>query len=107
MQYEFNALIRNNTWDLVPRTCDVNIIRSMWVFWHKKKSNGCFEQYKAQLVDDGGSQIVGVDCDEASILIVKHATIRTILTIILSKFCPIHQLDVHNAFLHCDLHETV
>ena len=37
----------------------------------------------------------------------KPATIRTVLTIALSKSWPIHQLDVQNAFLHGDLHETV
>ena len=62
MQSEFDALIRNNTWDLVPRPCDINIIRCMWIFRHKKKSNGCFERYKARLVGDGRSQIAGVDC---------------------------------------------
>jgi hypothetical protein len=107
MQSEFNALIRNNTWDLVPRPCDVNIIRCMWIFRHKKKSNGVFERYKARLVGDGRSQIAGVDCDETFSPVVKPATIRTVLTIALSKSWPIHQLDVQNAFLHGDLHETV
>lgn len=61
MQSQFNILIKNNMWDLVPRPCDVNIIRCMWVFKHKKKSNGCFDRYKTRLVGDGRSQILGVD----------------------------------------------
>jgi len=94
MQSEFNALIRNNMWDLVPQPCDVNIIRCIWIFRHKKKSNGGFESYKACLVGDGRSQIVGVDCDETFSPVVKLATIRTVLTIALSKSWPIHQLDL-------------
>jgi hypothetical protein len=107
MQSEFNALIKNNTWDLVPRPCDANIIRCMWIFCHKKKSNGCFERYKARLVGDGRSQVTDIDCDETFSPVVKPATIRTVLTIALSKSRSIHQLDVQNAFLHGDLHETV
>lgn len=104
---EFNALIENKTWDLVPRPADVNIIRSMWIFRHKKKSDGTFERHKARLVGDGRSQQVGVDCDETFSPVVKPATIRTVLSIALSKSWPIHQLDVKNAFLHGKLHETV
>lgn len=37
----------------------------------------------------------------------KPATIRTILSLSLSKAWPIHQLDVKNAFLHGELQETV
>jgi len=107
MQSEFDALIRNKTWDLVPRPCDVNLIRCMRIFRHKKIFDGSFERYKARLVDDGRSQVAGVDCDETFIPLVKPATIRTVLTIALSRFWPIHQLDVQNAFLHGDLHETV
>jgi len=85
MQSEFDALIKNNMWNLVPRPCDVNIICCMWIFIHKKKSNFCFERYKARIVGDGRNQIVGVDCDDTFIPMVKPVTIRTILTIALSK----------------------
>ena len=37
---EYNALIATNTWDLVPRPPNANVIRSMWVFCHKEKSDG-------------------------------------------------------------------
>jgi len=107
MQEEFDALIKNKTRDLVPRPCDVNIIRSMWIFRHKKKSNGSFERYKARLVGDGRSQKAEVDCDETFSPVVKPATIRTVLNIALSNSWPIHQLDVQNAFLHGKLHETI
>jgi hypothetical protein len=53
------------------------------------------------------SQVAGVDCDETFSPVVKPVTIRIVLTIALSKSWPIHQLDVHNAFLHGDLNETV
>ena len=38
---------------------------------------------------------------------VKPATIRTVLSLALSKHWPINQLDVKNAFLHGALSETV
>ena len=53
---EFNALIDNKTWELVPRPPNVNVIRSMWIFRHKYKSDGSFERYKARLVGNGNTQ---------------------------------------------------
>ncbi|KAK9049562.1 hypothetical protein SSX86_031470 [Deinandra increscens subsp. villosa] len=104
---EFRALIDNETWDLVPRREGMNIVRSMWVFRHKTKSDGTLERYKARLVCDGRSQQVGVDCGETFSPVVKPTTIRTVLTLALNKNWPIHQLDVKNAFLHGELKETV
>ncbi|KAJ9567440.1 hypothetical protein OSB04_003406 [Centaurea solstitialis] len=107
MQNEFSALIKNETWELVPRCSDMNIIRSMWLFKHKFRSDGSLERYKARLVCDGRSQQVGVDCGDTFSPVVKPTTIRTVLTLALSKSWPIHQLDVTNAFLHGHLQETV
>lgn len=107
MDDEFNALIKNKTWELVPRPPDVNVIRSMWIFTHKEKSDGVFERHKARLVGDGKTQQVGVDCGETFSPVVKPATIRTVLSLALSKAWSIHQLDVKNAFLHGELKETV
>ncbi|MCF8701912.1 hypothetical protein L3054_11040 [Corynebacterium sp. MC-10] len=107
MQDEYNALIDSKTWELVPRPPNANIIRSLWIFRHKKKSDGSFERHKARLVGDGRSQREGVDCDETFSPVVKPATIRVVLTIALSRSWPIHQLDVKNAFLHGNLNEIV
>ncbi|GKA34848.1 ribonuclease H-like domain-containing protein [Tanacetum coccineum] len=35
MYDEYNALVKNGTWILVPRPSDVNLVRSMWLFKHK------------------------------------------------------------------------
>ncbi|KAJ0714766.1 putative RNA-directed DNA polymerase [Helianthus annuus] len=43
MQTEFSALQENETWDLVPRPHDHPVIRCMWLFRHKFKSDGSLE----------------------------------------------------------------
>ncbi|KAK2421141.1 hypothetical protein QL285_031798 [Trifolium repens] len=107
MDDEYNALIQNKTWDLVPRPPDANVIRSIWIFRHKEKSDGSFERHKARLVGNGAGQQVGIDCGETFSPVVKPSTIRTVLSLSLSKAWQIHQLDVKNAFLHGELKEKV
>ncbi|GJY02856.1 ribonuclease H-like domain-containing protein [Tanacetum coccineum] len=53
------------------------------------------------------SQQLGVDFDEIFILVVKPATIRTVLSLVVSRQWPIHKLDVKNAFFNDDLSNTV
>ncbi|XP_071709347.1 uncharacterized mitochondrial protein AtMg00810-like [Rutidosis leptorrhynchoides] len=78
----------------------------MWLFKHKFNADGNLSRYKARLIANGRSQQVGIDCDETFSPVVKPATIRTVLSLALSRHWPVHQLDVKNAFLHGQLSET-
>jgi hypothetical protein len=100
---EFNALIRNDTWSLVPRPAGVNLVTGKWIFRHKLHPDGTLAQYKARWVVRGFTQQPGVDYGETFSPVVKPATIRVATT----HSWPIHQMDVKNAFLHGELAETV
>ncbi|GJV63442.1 ribonuclease H-like domain-containing protein [Tanacetum coccineum] len=66
-------------------------------------TDGTLSRYKAHLVVNGSTQLEGVDVDEIFSPVVKSGTIRTVLSVAVSRHWPIHQLDVKNAFLHGDL----
>jgi hypothetical protein len=107
MSDEYQALVANGTWKLVPRPPGVNVVSGKWIFKHKYQSDGTLAQHKARWVVRGFSQQYGIDYDETFSPVVKPATIRTVLSIAASRHWPIHQLDVKNAFLHGHLNETV
>jgi hypothetical protein len=52
---------KNQTWDLVPRPKDKNVIGTKWVFRNKKNENGKVVRNKEILVSKGYDQIEGVD----------------------------------------------
>lgn len=107
MMDEYQALVDNNTWQLVPRPPGANVVTGKWIFRHKFHADGSLARHKARWVVRGFSQREGVDYDETFSPVVKPATIRSVLTIAASRAWPIHQLDVKNAFLHGHLEETV
>ncbi|GJU33320.1 ribonuclease H-like domain-containing protein [Tanacetum coccineum] len=107
MYDEYNALVKNGTWILVPRLNGANLVRSMWLFKHKFHVDGTLSRYMARLVANGSSQQLSVDFDETFSPVVKPATIRTVLSLAVSQTWPIHQLDVKNAFLNGDLSKIV
>lgn len=53
------------------------------------------------------SQEVGVDCGDTFTPVVRPTTIRTVLSLVVSRKWSIHQLDVKNVFLHGDIQETI
>ncbi|KAK9078295.1 hypothetical protein SSX86_002352 [Deinandra increscens subsp. villosa] len=107
MVTELQALHKNNTWLLVPRPPNRNIVGSKWLFRTKYRSDGSIERRKARLVAQGYSQIPGLDFTHTFSPVVKAATIRIVLTLAVINSWPMHQLDVNNAFLHGNLDESI
>lgn len=107
MDAEFTALMKNDTWSLVPAKPSINIVGSKWIFKSKHKSDGSLERRKARLVSKGYHQQPSIDFEDTFNPVIKPTTIRLVLSCAISKRWPIHQIDIQNAFLHGNLSEKV
>jgi hypothetical protein len=104
---EYNALMRNKTWTLVTPAYSRNVIDCKWVFKLKYKADGLVDHHKARLVAKGFKERLGIDYDDTFSLVVKLATIRLVLSLVVSQGWVLRQLDVQNTFLHGILEEEV
>jgi glutathionyl-hydroquinone reductase len=103
MQKEYDSIMKNETWNLVPRPRDAKVVKSCWVL--RTKDNGL---YKAQFCAKGFTQQLGEDYDETFGPVAKYTSIRTLLAILAgSKKAKIHQMDVNTAFLYSLFDEIV
>jgi hypothetical protein len=82
---EFNVLIKNNTWHLVPPDKVKNVIGCKWVYKVKRKADGSLDRYKARLVAKDFKQHYGIDYEDTFRPVVKAATIKIILFIVVSR----------------------
>jgi hypothetical protein len=104
---EMEALLKNDTWTLVPLLEGKKAVGCKWVFSIKHKADGSIERYKARLVAKGYTQTYGVAYQETFSPVAKLSTVRILLSLAANLDWPLHQFDVKNAFLHGDLEEEV
>ena len=107
MQKEISALEDNATWVMAELPPDKNALGCKWVYNIKHNSDGTVERLKARLVIFGNHQVEGIDYNETFAPVAKMVTVRAFLAVAAAKNWELHQMDVHNAFLHGDLDEEV
>src|SRR5436189_5279081 len=108
MSEEMESLHKNSVWELVPKPKDHKVIGFKWVY---RKKEGISEKtditYKARLVAKEFSQKEGVDYDEIFYPMVKHTSIRVLLSLVAQFNMELEQLDMKTTFLLGDLEETI
>ena len=83
MNEEMASLMKNKTWELVPRPKNNSVISNKWLYKLKDEEiNGEKVRYKARLVAKGFTQREGVDFNEIFSPVVKYKTIKIMLSLV-------------------------
>ena len=64
MVEEYEYIMKNNVWEILPRPKDKSVVSSKWIFKTKHSSYESIEKYKARFVARGFSQKEGIDYEE-------------------------------------------
>lgn len=73
MDCEYQALLKNRTWHLVPRPAHCNLIDCKWVFKLKYRADGSLDRHQARLVANLFKQCHGVDYAGGALSVVGRA----------------------------------
>ena len=107
MKSEIAALESQHTWDVTTLPPGKKTIGCQWIYSNKYNSDGTVERPKARLVARGNRQKAGIDYKDTFAPVAKMNTVRFLLAVSAAQRWEIHQIDVHNAFLHGDLEEEI
>ena len=107
MKVEYEVLMKNETWDLVPYPNEKNVIRNKWIYKVKYKSIGVNKKYKARSVAKDFAQKYGVDYEETFAPMEKMPINKIILALSVAWGWKVFQLDVKSAFLNGDLYVEI
>ena len=78
---EYDSIIRNSAWEIVPRPVGKSVVGSRWIYKVKQAADGSVEKYKARFVARGFSQIEGIDYEETFAPVARYSSIRTIIAL--------------------------
>jgi hypothetical protein len=85
MDEELDQIEKNDTWELVPRPKNKNVIGTKWVFRNKLNEDGHVTRNKARLVCKGYAHIEGIDSEETYAPVAKMEAIHFFLAYAFSK----------------------
>lgn len=107
MMNEYNAILSQGTFELVPRPQDRKVVGATWVLRIKPGETPAQNVYKARLCARGFTQIPGMDYDETYAPTVSRTALRCVLAIAVTFKMLIHVVDCRNAFLNGDIDKEI
>ena len=107
MNEELDQIEKNDTWELVPRPANKNVIGTKWVFKNKLNEKRQIVRNKARLVCKGYAQIEGKYFDETFAPVARMDAIRMFLAYACHKNFKVYHMDIKSTFNNGDLEEEV
>ena len=104
MVTEFEEHLRNKTWSrLVPRTPEMNVVGSTWVWDIKRDANKKLLRFKSRLCAQGFSQVKGTDYFRKYSHAMSLTTFRLFLATCASAGLLVTEADYTTAYLNAKL----
>jgi hypothetical protein len=107
MTEEYQSILKNDVWDVVPRLEGNSILTSKWIYKMKHVVDGSIKKYKEIFVARGFSQIEGVHYDETFAPVARYTSIQSIISLAASMGWKLHQMDVKTTFFNGEIDEEV
>jgi hypothetical protein len=100
MNEELDQIEKNDTWELVPRPKNKNVIGTKCLFGNKLNEDGQVTRKKDRLVCKGYAQIELIDFEETFSPVSRMEAIRFLLAYACSKNVKVYQMEVKSYFLN-------
>ena len=97
---EYQSIVNNDVWDVVPRPDGKSAVTSKWIYKIKHAADSSIEKYKARFVARGFSHKEGIACEETFAPISRYTSFRLVLSLHIVMKWKIHQMDVKTTFLN-------
>jgi hypothetical protein len=107
MTEEYQSTIKNDVWEIVPKSKSKDVVSSKWLFKIKHVVDGSIEKYKAIFVTCGFSQKEGIDYEETFAHVARYTSIRTIIALAAKMKWKLHKMDIKTTFLIGVIEEEV
>jgi hypothetical protein len=104
---EYQSIMKNEVWEIVPRPKSKDVVSSKWLFKISHPTDGSIEKYKERFVAHGFSQKEGIDYEETIAPVARYTSIRTIIALTAKMKWKLHQMDVKTTFLNGVIEEEV
>ena len=75
MVEEYDSIVINNAWEIVPRSEGKSVVGSRWIYKVKQAADRSVEKYKAIFFSRGFSQIEGIDYEETFAPVARYSSI--------------------------------
>ena len=99
---------KNQTWEYAKRPKDHKFIGCKWIYKLKPEIPGVEPpRYKARLAAKGYAKIEGIDYNDVVAPVVKHVSVRILISAVVNYDLEHEQLDEKMAFLHRVLKEII
>jgi hypothetical protein len=107
MTEEYQSIMKNKLWEIVPRPKSKYVVSSKWIFKIKHVVNGSIEKYNSIFVTRGFSLKEGIDYEGKFAPVTRYTSIRTIIALVDKMKWKLHQMDVKTNFLNGVIEEEV